>query len=169
MGGCGLAGEQRRIDERRAVAVAGRGTDRQAAQVFQALDLVRAVVGVEQGEFDVGQRLAGVEQLAVALFGLEDVQYAIGQALLDHGQAALPGQELPFHLDPQALEHLGGHLVVDAFGLTVLKVHIGRPGFGDDTQLLAVGKGTQASEKQGGQQAGEIGHGWRLRRVHGYG
>ncbi|MNI93525.1 hypothetical protein D3C73_1514930 [compost metagenome] len=85
------------------------------------------------------------------LFGIENIQDAIGQALIDHGQTAFPGQELPLHFDTQALEYFDCDVVVDAFGLPILQVHIGCPGLGDDAQLLTVGKSTQASEQHSGQ------------------
>ncbi|MNJ62214.1 hypothetical protein D3C77_580470 [compost metagenome] len=103
------------------------------------------------------------------MFSLEDIQDAIRQALIDHRQTTLPGQELPFHFYAKAFEDFDSDFVIDTFCLTVLHVHIGCPRFGDDAKLLAMGKRAQASKQQGGHKAGEIGHIWRLRRAHAYG
>ncbi|MNP10610.1 hypothetical protein D3C76_1027660 [compost metagenome] len=108
-------------------------------------------IGIEQHEFHIGQRFVGVEELIGAVFGVENIQDAVCQALINHRQTTFPGQELPVNFHAQALEHFDSDVVVDTFGLTAFHVDVGGPGFGDDTQLLAVGKCTQASEQQGGQ------------------
>ncbi|MNE36561.1 hypothetical protein D3C80_1303740 [compost metagenome] len=159
-----FAGEQRRFTKVLAVQVTGGGADGQAAQVFQGAKGVRAGIGVEHHEFDLRQRLAGVEQRRVALIAVEDVQRTVGQPLVEHLQAAFPGQELPLHFDAQALEDNRRGFVIQSAGLAVFFVDVRCPGLGDDAQFFRPGGKAQASKKYSCQQLGNDGHRLRLRR-----
>ena len=94
---------------------------------------------------------------------VENVQRAVGVALFEHRQAAFPRQELPLHIDAQALEHDHRGFIVQPAHRAVVVIHVRRPRFGDDAQFLAVSGQAQASKKSRSQQLQKGGHGLRLR------
>ncbi|MNO91415.1 hypothetical protein D3C76_829570 [compost metagenome] len=164
MGGGCFASETGRVVEGRAVDIAGRCAYAEASEVIQAGHCVPTAAGLKQHELDIRHGLRRVDQKRPARVDLKDIDNTVRQPLLDHRQAALPGQKLPFHLYTQALEDLGGDLVIDTSGLAFLLVDIWRPVVGHQAQAFGQGQRAQAGEQQDPEEADDGGHGPQITR-----